>query len=48
MINGRGYPMDSYGTLGEDRVKILDEDELVSMEFFLFAYIKLLHIIPAM
>ena len=31
-INGRAYPMDSYGTIneGEDRVKIIDEDELVS------------------
>ena len=43
-INGRAFPMDSCGTLGEDRVKILDEDELVSKEFFSLVYFKLLHV----
>ena len=33
-INGKVFPMDSYGAIGDDRVNIIDEDELVSASFY--------------
>ena len=46
IINGRVFPMEDYGTIRpsgpDDRVNILQEDELVSTEysvyFFIFNY----------